>query len=233
MDGILLIDKDSGVTSYDVIRRIKGVFKGEKIGHTGTLDPVATGLLIICIGKATKLSPKITCLEKEYIAKAKFGATSNTLDSDGIITIIDANYIIDENPLKKTLYKYIGKIEQVPPMYSAKKVKGKKLYQYARKGIIVERKPKKIFISQLALIQCSTDEAEIRVRISKGGYVRVLCDDIGRDLGCGGYMLSLRRTKIGYFDVKQAIKVDELLKLENPLTRLIEISEVRNYLGTN
>ncbi len=233
MDGILLIDKNSGITSYDVIRRIKGIFKGKKIGHTGTLDPVATGLLIICIGKATKLSSKITSLEKEYIARAKFGATSNTLDSDGVITTVDTNYVIDENTLQKTLHKYIGEIEQIPPMYSAKKVKGKKLYQYARKGIVVERKPKKIRISQLDLIQCSKDEAEIRVRMSKGGYVRVLCDDIGRDLGCGGYMLSLRRTKIGDFDVKQAIKVDELLKLENPLTRLIEISEVKRYLGTN
>jgi len=227
MNGILLIDKDAGCTSYDVIREIKRLFKGEKIGHTGTLDPIATGLLILCIGKATKLSSIFMNLEKEYVAKMKLGAISDTLDADGTVKIVKENCSVDADSLKNIFKKYIGEIEQIPPMYSAKKVQGKKLYQYARKGLSVERKPIRIRISELELIQFSKDEAEFRVRISKGGYVRVLCDDIGRDLGCGGYMLSLRRTKIGEFDVKNAIKVKELLKLENPSSKLLEIS-IRN-----
>jgi len=227
MDGILLIDKDQGCTSYDVIRKIKRLFEGEKIGHTGTLDPIATGLLILCIGKATKLSSTFMNLEKEYVAKVKLGAVSDTLDADGTIKIVKENCSVEPDSLKNVLRKYIGEIEQIPPMYSAKKVQGKKLYQYARKGLSIERKPIRIKISELELIQFSKDEAEFRVRISKGGYVRVLCDDIGRDLGCGGYMLSLRRTKIGEFDVKNAIKVSELLKLENPTSKLLEIS-IRN-----
>jgi tRNA pseudouridine55 synthase len=226
MDGILLIDKDEDCTSYDVIRKIKKLFKGEKIGHTGTLDPIATGLLILCIGKATKLSLIFMNLEKEYVAKMKLGAVSDTLDADGTIKIVKENCSVEPDSLKNVLRKYIGEIEQIPPMYSAKKVQGKKLYQYARKGLSIERKPIRIKISERELIQFSKDEAEFRVRISKGGYVRVLCDDIGRDLGCGGYMLSLRRTKIGEFDVKNAIKVSELLKLENPSSKLIQVSEV-------
>ena len=227
MNGILLIDKDQGCTSYDVIRKIKQLFKGEKIGHTGTLDPIATGLLILCIGKATKLSSTFMNLEKEYVAKMKLGAVSDTLDADGTIKIVKDNCSVEPDSLINVLRKYIGEIEQIPPMYSAKKVQGKKLYQYARKGLSIERKPIKIKISELELIQFSKDEAEFRVRISKGGYVRVLCDDIGRDLGCGGYMLSLRRTKIGYFNVNNAITVSELLKLENPTSKLLEIS-IRN-----
>jgi len=227
MNGILLIDKDEDCTSYDVIREIKRLFKGEKIGHTGTLDPIATGLLILCIGKATKLSSIFMNLEKEYVAKMKLGAVSDTLDADGTIKIVKENCSVDLDSLKNVLRKYIGEIEQIPPMYSAKKVQGKKLYQYARKGLSIERKPIRIKISELELIRFSKDEAEFRVRISKGGYVRVLCYDIGRDLGCGGYMLSLRRTKIGEFDVKNAIKVFELLKLENPTSKLLEIS-IRN-----
>ena len=230
MNGILLIDKDEDCTSYDVIREIKRLFKGEKIGHTGTLDPIATGLLILCIGKATKLSSIFMNLEKEYVAKMKLGAVSDTLDADGTIKIVKENCSVDLDSLKNVLRKYIGEIEQIPPMYSAKKVQGKKLYQYARKGLSIERKPIRIRISELELIQCSKDEAEFRVRISKGGYVRVLCDDIGRDLGCGGYMLSLRRTKIGEFDVKNAIRVDELLSLDNPLSKLCDISKVREFL---
>jgi len=230
MNGILLIDKDEDCTSYDVIREIKRLFKGEKIGHTGTLDPIATGLLILCIGKATKLSSIFMNLEKEYVAKMKLGAVSDTLDADGTIKIVKENCSVDLDSLKNVLRKYIGEIEQIPPMYSAKKVQGKKLYQYARKGLSIERKPIRIRISELELIQFSKDEAEFRVRISKGGYVRVLCDDIGRDLGCGGYMLSLRRTKIGEFDVKNAIRVDELLSLDNPLSKLCDISKVREFL---
>lgn len=227
MDGILLIDKNQGCTSYDVIRKIKRLFESEKIGHTGTLDPIATGLLILCIGKATKLSSTFMNLEKEYVTKMKLGAVSDTLDADGTIKIVKENCSVEPDSLKNVLRKYIGEIEQIPPMYSAKKVQGKKLYQYARKGLSIERKPIRIKISELELIQFSKDEAEFRVRISKGGYVRVLCDDIGRDLGCGGYMLSLRRTKIGEFDVKNAIKVFELLKLENPTSKLLEIP-IRN-----
>lgn len=230
MDGILLIDKDAGCTSYDVIRRIKRLFKGEKIGHTGTLDPIATGLLILCVGKATKLSSSIMNLEKAYVAKVKFGAVSDTLDADGTIRVCKENCSIDAELLRNVFQKYIGEIEQIPPMYSAKKVKGKKLYQYARKGLSIERKPISVKISEITLLQCSKDEAEFRVRISKGGYVRVLCDDIGRDIGCGGYMLSLRRTRIGCFDVNDAIGVEQLLKLENPFLYLIDITRVNEYL---
>lgn len=210
-NGILIVDKPAGWTSQDVAAKLRGVFHEKRIGHGGTLDPMATGVLPIFIGRATRGVEFFESAEKEYIAGLRLGVVTNTQDTTG--------EILETNPVTATredvlaaLRQFTGEIEQIPPMYSAIKIGGKKLYELARRGVDVERKPRRITILDLELLDGDGTDYTVRVRCSKGTYVRTLCYDIGRALGCGGCMSSLRRTKAGMFTLQQAITLPQLLE---------------------
>ncbi len=210
-NGILIIDKPDGWTSQDVAAKLRGVFHEKRIGHGGTLDPMATGVLPVFVGRATRGVEFFESAEKEYIAGLKLGTVTNTQDTTG--------EVLEENPVTVTredveaaLKTFTGEIEQLPPMFSAIKVNGQKLYTLARKGVEVERKPRRITIFELELLDGAGCDYTIRVRCSKGTYVRTLCHDIGRKLGCGACMSSLRRTKAGMFTLQQAITLPQLLE---------------------
>lgn len=209
MNGVLVVDKPSGITSYDVIRQLKKLPNIEKIGHAGTLDPIATGVLVILLGKFTKLATQLLADDKEYIFEATFGITTDTQDSTGkVLSENEAN--LDRHMILETIKKFTGEIEQVPPMVSAAKHKGERLYKLARKGISVERKPKKIFIKEFDLIRSEGNKAVFRIVSSKGTYVRTLCHDIGEDIGCGAHMSALRRVRSGRFTIDQARKIEDI-----------------------
>ena len=206
MDGIINILKPPGMTSHDVVNFIRKQLGIKRIGHTGTLDPGAVGVLVICIGKATKVTELITNQDKQYRAEIKFGIKTNTYDGYG--NIIEKNEVkLDKQKLMHVIKNFIGDIEQIPPMYSAIKIKGKKLYEFARQGIEVKRKPRKINIKSIDIISIEeTDNtAIIDINCSKGTYIRTLCSDIGDAYGCGAYMSFLLRTKNGDFNINDSI----------------------------
>lgn len=227
MDGILIVDKQKGMTSFDVVREVRKKYNTKKVGHIGTLDPLATGVLTILIGKATKLSDFLMEHEKEYIATLALGKCTDTGDSEG-----DA---IDEKEVDSKIYEniesvfqsFIGESTQIPPMYSAIKIQGKKLYELAREGRTVERSPRKIHIKDLQILNIDTknNEIEYKVTCSKGTYIRVLCEDIAKRLGTVGYMKDLRRTRIGNFKIEDAGK---FIEIENILTDIPKI-EIHDY----
>ncbi len=217
MDGIIVINKPIGCTSYNIVYRVKKIFK-EKVGHTGTLDPLATGVLPILIGKGTKLSNYLMEHDKEYIATLKLGKKTDTLDAEGEVIEereVDDN-IFNKDKIDEVLNKFIGKIEQIPPLYSAIKVNGKKLYEYARNGQNVEVKPRQVEIYKINLLNIDKEQKEIKFKVncSKGTYIRTLCLDIAEKLGSIGYMSSLQRTRVGRFKLEDAITIDELEKNE-------------------
>lgn len=213
MDGIILINKEKGSTSHDVVNKVKHIFN-EKVGHTGTLDPNATGLLPILIGKGTKLSAYLINHDKEYEVTLKLGIKTDTADSEG--KVIDEqnvdNSMMQSEKIVKVLDSFIGKQMQTPPIYSAIKINGKKLYEYARKNIEVEIEPRQIEIFSIQLDEINEDEKIIcfTVKCSKGTYIRSLCEDIAERLGTIGYMKELNRVKVGIFDIKNSIKIEEL-----------------------
>lgn len=217
MNGLLIIDKKIGQTSFDVIREIRKKYNIKKVGHTGTLDPMATGVLPILLGEATKLSDYLMEHDKEYIATLKLGEKRDTGDSEGkVIEKKDVPNLTKEK-IEKVLKSFIGDKEQVPPMYSAIKINGEKLYDLARKGKEIERKPRKISIYSIELNSFNDTEIEFKVNCSKGTYIRVLCEDIAKDLETCGYMKSLRRTRVGEFtleDINKFIEVEQILKKE-------------------
>lgn len=213
MDGIILINKEKGCTSHDVVNKVKHIFN-EKVGHTGTLDPNATGLLPILIGKGTKLSAYLINHDKEYEVTLKLGIKTDTADSEGKVINeqkVD-NSIMQSEKIVKVLDSFIGKQMQTPPIYSAIKINGKKLYEYARKNIEVEIEPRQIEIFSIQLDEINEDEKIIcfTVKCSKGTYIRSLCEDIAERLGTIGYMKELNRVKVGIFDIKNSIKIEEL-----------------------
>ena len=213
MDGILLIDKPRGPSSHDVVDRVRQVFKIKKVGHTGTLDPMATGLLLICLGRATKLVPFLQDLNKVYEGKMIFGVTTSTLDSEGeIVEEKDASSLSREK-IEEIFAHFQGEIVQIPPMFSAIHQDGKRLYELARSGQEVKRLPRIVNIHQLQALRFSFDshpQVEFRAHCSKGTYIRSLCADIGEASGFGAYQCSLRRIRIGPFDLKQASKLEDL-----------------------
>lgn len=214
MNGIIVIDKPQGKTSHNMVSFMRRITKIRKIGHTGTLDPMATGVLPLCIGSATKAADMLTLSDKAYRAEFVLGKTTDTLDAEGNV-LSECEVNVTEDEIREAILSFTGEIEQVPPMYSAIKQDGKKLYELARKGIEVERKIRRVTIHSIDIIEIDMQEnrAVIEVNCSKGTYIRTLCDDIGKKLGCGAYMTALRRIKTGCFEIKDAYTVEEIEKL--------------------
>ena len=212
VDGLLLIDKPLGLSSNQALSKIKFLFSPKKVGHTGTLDPMATGLLPICLGEATKFSSYLLNADKTYEALIRLGYKSSTGDMEG--EIIKQN--IDKMPslaqIKKILHKFIGTSEQLPPMYSALKYQGKPLYLYARDGIDIPRPKRKINIYTIELLQYKEDKLKLKIKCSKGTYVRTLAEDIGAQLNVGAYLAGLRRTNIGNFSIENALDIEKVEK---------------------
>lgn len=210
MDGIIVINKPSGYTSHDIVSKIRKKLNIKKVGHTGTLDPLATGVLPILLGGGTKLSQYLINHDKEYIATIKLGVKTDTGDIEG--QVIEEKQVpeISEEGLGKVLQSFLGPQKQVPPMYSAIKVNGKKLYEYARKGEKVEVEPRNIEIYNIELLEFGQEQIKIRVACSKGTYIRTLCEDIAEKLNTVGTMFALERTKVGEFELEKAITIDEL-----------------------
>lgn len=209
MNGVLIVNKPQGWTSHDVVAKLRGIYQTKRVGHSGTLDPMATGVLVVFLGRATRAVELCENDEKEYVAGLKLGVITNTQDTTGEVIETRQVQVTDEG-LRETLETFLGPQQQIPPMYSAVKIGGKKLYELARKGQTVERKPRNITIETLELLDRQADECRLRVRCSKGTYVRTLCHDIGEKLGCGGCMSSLRRTKAGRFGIEDALSLEEI-----------------------
>ena len=215
MDGIIVVNKNKGCTSHDIVYKVKKIFN-EKVGHTGTLDPMAEGVLPILIGKGTLVSKYLINHDKKYIVKLQLGIKTDTADSEGeVVKEDDVNLeLLNEKNIIKILKSFIGKQEQIPPIYSAIKVNGKKLYEYARKGQEVELKPRKIEIYDIKLIQYSIEKRliEFEVFCGKGTYIRSLCEDIANKFETVGYMKELKRIQVGDFKIEDSITIDELEK---------------------
>jgi tRNA pseudouridine55 synthase len=209
-NSILLIDKPSKITSYDVIRKLKKVFKTRKIGHAGTLDPFATGLLIIAIGKATRILEYISSESKTYEFEMLLGKVTDSFDITGkVVEEKDWSYV-NEEILRETISEFIGDILQVPPVFSAKKMNGERLYEKARRGEIINIPPVNVKIHELSIEKIDFPLVKLKTNVSKGTYIRSLVHDIGRKLGCGAVTKTLRRTSIGKFDVSNAIKLEDV-----------------------
>ncbi len=217
IDGILLINKEKGITSYDVIRKLKKIFsKGQKIGHAGTLDPFASGLLVVLLGKGTKLMEKFHTFEKEYLVEGEFGYATDTQDITGERISEDMsgkqkNIVDIEEEIRKN---FLGEISQIPPMYSAKKINGKKAYQFAREGKEVEIKPKDVVIKKFEIVNYRWPVVEFKIVCSTGTYVRTLINDLGANLGTYGTAISLKRSIIGKFNLDDAYD-SEKISVEN------------------
>ncbi len=211
INGILVIDKPAGKTSHDMVNFVRRVTGIRKVGHTGTLDPEATGVLPILIGKATKLSEVLICDDKEYETSFIYGKRTDTQDATGNILSIDDDEF-DEHDITLSINKFIGEIDQMPPMYSAIKKDGKKLYELARRGIMVEREYRRVKIHDIDIIDIDTDNKRVKMNVScsKGTYIRTLCADIGDEIGTGAYMETLRRTKSGCFTIQYSYTPEEI-----------------------
>jgi tRNA pseudouridine55 synthase len=255
MDGILIIDKPEDWTSHDVVARLRRVLKTKRIGHTGTLDPFATGVLVMLVGKATRLAQFLDRDVKEYDALVRFGYETDTGDRTGQESKVQGLRSKVEEPsvllekVRDVLPQFRGDIEQVPPMYSAKKIAGKKLYELARKGIEIERQPIPVTIHELELIErpshlgpgtrdlglptdsgLPTWDLGLRVACSAGTYIRTLAEDIGRAVGTGAHLAELRRTRAGRFKIERAVTLEELEALENPAEILVSMNEAVSHL---
>ena len=214
MDGILIIDKPAGITSHDVVARVRRTLKTKRVGHTGTLDPFATGVMVVLVGKATRLAQFLDKDEKEYEAVVRFGFETDTGDNTGSPRSEIRNpHSVDAETVESALARFRGTFMQTPPMYSAKKIEGKKLYELARKGVEVEREAVKITIKHLELVpdgNLPADSLRIRVACSAGTYIRTLAEDIGREVGLGAHLTELRRTWAGRFTIDEAVELDEI-----------------------
>ena len=210
MNGILVVDKPAGISSNDVVQQAKRLFGAQKVGHTGSLDPLATGVLPLCFGEATKFSQYLLDADKKYWAQVRLGITTETADADGEVIAQADTSGITESQVTAALETFVGEIEQIPSMYSALKHQGQPLYKLARQGIEVERAPRRISIYSAELLQFSEASIELRVDCSKGTYIRSLAEDLGAALGCGGHVSALRRLAAGPYEEAQATTLDEL-----------------------
>lgn len=210
--GMLNVYKEEDFTSHDVVAKLRGICKQKKIGHTGTLDPKAVGVLPVCLGKATKLCDMLTDKNKTYKAVLQLGVTTDTEDLTGkILTKQEVN--VSEEQVRLAILSFLGEQMQIPPMYSALKVNGKKLYELARQGKVIERKPRPITIHNIEILEINLPYATFNVSCSKGTYIRSLCRDIGEQLGCGGAMKSLTRIQVGDFLIQDSLTLDQIEKL--------------------
>lgn len=213
LNGVINVYKEKGFTSHDAIAVLRGVLKVKKIGHTGTLDPDATGVLPVCVGKATKVAQMIMGSDKEYVAELVFGSETDTQDASGQV-LKTYEYTYDAARVAEVVASFQGEYDQVPPMYSALKVGGMKLYELAREGVEVERQARRIRIEEIELLEQSaegnTHSIKIRVCCSKGTYIRTLCEDIGKKLGYGAHMTALERTRTGPYTLENSYKIDEI-----------------------
>lgn len=212
MNGIMNVYKEEGYTSHDVVARLRGILGQKKIGHTGTLDPEARGVLPVCLGKATKVCGMLTDKDKTYQAVLLLGRTTDTQDLTGRVLSQGDTSALTEGQVRKAVSAYIGEYEQLPPMYSALKVKGQKLYQLARQGVEVERARRIVRILDIKIQHIELPRVSIEVACSKGTYIRTLCHDIGADLGCGGCMESLLRTRVSFFHLEDSLKLSAIEK---------------------
>ncbi len=212
--GVLLVDKPSGITSHDVVDRVRRIFRMKKVGHAGTLDPMATGLLIILVGKATKISQYLMSLDKEYEGTLHLGQATDSHDADGeVISEAPIPSDLDEVSLKEFSDTFIGDQYQIPPMFSAKKVDGQPLYKLARKGKTVEREPRFVRVAHFELSNVVLPDANFTLNCSKGTYVRTIIHDLGEKIGCGGHLTALRRTAIDRFRVEESNSLEVLKEL--------------------
>lgn len=227
MEGIIVIDKPIGITSFDVIRVLRRNLKERRIGHTGTLDPLATGILVICVGKATKLAQDIEGYEKEYVADLELGFKTDTYDIEGKVLAKVEEFNISYENFEETLETFKGDIKQIPPMYSAIKVDGKKLYELAREGVEIERKARDVSIKNLETISFDGVKAKIDCTVSKGTYIRSLIYDLGEKLGTFATMTGLRRTRVGEEDLARAFTLETIEKMvaENDFSFLVSIED--------
>mgnify|MGYP001590591650 CR=1 FL=1 len=228
MNGVLVVDKPASLTSHDVVSRVKRKLGAKKVGHLGTLDPMATGVLVLVIDGATKCARLLDGGKKEYEARLVLGSETDTYDSDGKVTSSADASSITEGAVIDALSRFMGKVRQVPPMYSSVKKNGVPLYKLARKGITIERAPKDIEIYSIIATSMRLPEVSFSVVCSKGTYVRTLCHDLGRALGCGAHMTWLRRTASGPFNIEGAANMDDdkeaLIKRIIPLEEALRIS---------
>ena len=236
IDGVVLLDKPAGMSSQGAVTAVKRAFNADKAGHTGTLDPMATGLLPICLGEATKYSQDLLEADKSYIAQVKFGSRTDTGDAEGqIIEELPlpafADDVAIQAALDALLPKFTGPITQVPPMYSALKRDGKPLYEYARAGIELERAPREITIHAIRWTNINWPEATLEVSCSKGTYIRVLAEDIGNALGCGAHLVGLRRTEVGHLNLDQSFTLESIQQgLEDSSTYILPVDALLQTL---
>ena len=214
VNGIILLDKAKGESSNHALQRIKRLFHAKKAGHTGSLDPLATGVLPLCLGEATKISQFLLDSDKRYMAKVKLGERTDSGDSEGVVIDVQRRIDVDYDALVQTLTKFEGEIKQLPPMYSALKHHGVPLYKLARKGISIKRKVRAVTIHKIGLMNFDNNIAEIDVTCSKGTYIRTLADDLGQELGCGAHVIELRRLQAGVFSIDQCRGSNELEKIK-------------------
>lgn len=214
INGIIIVNKETGFTSHDVVAKLRGICGQRKIGHTGTLDPAATGVLPVCLGSGTKLCDMLTDRDKEYVAELLLGVETDTQDTTGSV-LRESPVTVTEEEVSRACLSFLGDYDQIPPMYSALKVDGRKLYELARAGKEVERKARRVRILELEILEMRLPVVKLRVVCSKGTYIRTLCSDIGQKLGCGGAMQSLQRTKAGRFRLEDALTLGDLQQLKD------------------
>lgn len=234
MDGILNIYKEQGFTSHDVVAKLRGILKQKKIGHTGTLDPDAVGVLPVCLGKATKVCDLLTDKDKTYEAVMQLGIVTDTQDLSGEV-LAKQEVTVSESEVINAVMSFVGSYDQIPPMYSALKVNGKKLYELAREGKVVERKARKVEIRDIEITKINMKAATVAmiVNCSKGTYIRTLCHDIGEKLGCGGAMATLKRTKVSSFVLEDSVTLEEaerLVKEGKIEERLVKVDSLFQHL---
>ncbi|SUZ65562.1 uncharacterized protein METZ01_LOCUS18416 [marine metagenome] len=216
ISGIVVLDKANGLSSNAALQEVKRLYEANKAGHAGSLDPLATGVLPVCLGEATKVSQFLLDSDKCYRARIKLGIRTDTGDSEGSIIERNAGISVSRKAIERALTKFKGEIEQVPPMHSAIKMNGVPLYKLARKGIAVEREPRLVTLYQVCLVEFVNSELELEISCSKGTYIRTIADDLGQELGCGAHVIELRRTQAGVFTEKDSISAEELaLEKEN------------------
>ncbi len=224
LEGVLLVDKPGGITSHDVVDRVRRILRMKRIGHAGTLDPMATGLLVILVGRATKLSQFLMSLDKEYEGAITLGVSTNTQDAEGDVVSTRPVPALTEPELRGRLAGFVGDQYQIPPMFSAKKQDGVPLYKLARKGEEVGREPRFIRVSSFELLRFGLPAFEVRLRCSKGTYVRTIAHDLGERIGCGAHLSALRRTASDRFNVAQAVTLEALAAMDHEAVRRILIS---------